>query len=252
MGNNEIKRACAYIRVSTEKQDMDGYSLEEQERLCKATIESKEYEYVKTFSDPGVSGKTMQRPGLQAMIQAIVKKEIDAVVILKLDRLSRSQKDTLTIIEDILIKNNITLISVKETLDTSTPWGRAMIGILASFNQLDRENIVQRTTMGRNAKAKQGEYAGGKPPYGYKAVNKELVIDEEEAAVVRIVYAEKAKGSTLRAIAELLNDKGIKNRQGNDFTFATVQKILLNEEVYKGTYTYNDNVIKNHHEAILK
>ena len=244
-------RACVYTRVSTEKQDMEGYSIEEQERLCKAIIESKEWEYTSTYSDPGVSGKTMDRPGLQKMIASIEQGEVDAVVILKLDRLSRSQKDTLTIIEDILIANNIILLSVKETLDTSTAWGRAMIGILASFNQLDRENIVQRTTMGRNAKAAQGEYAGGKPPYGYKAVNKELVVDEAEAQVVRMVYAGKAKGLTLRAIAEILNEEGLTNRQGNPFTFATIQKILLNEEVYKGTYTYNDVVIKDHHKAII-
>lgn len=245
-------RACIYTRVSTEKQDMEGYSIEEQKRLCKGIIEAKEMEYVKTYSDPGISGKTMDRPALQEMIKAINNGEIDAVVILKLDRLSRSQKDTLTIIEDILIANNITLISVKETLDTSTAWGRAMIGILASFNQLDRENIVQRTTMGRNAKAAQGEYAGGRPPYGYESVNGELTINEAEAITVKEIFELKKNGESLRKIAALLVEKGIKNSSGNPMSFSTVQTILKNEDFYLGNWKYGEVYIKDHHEAILK
>lgn len=244
-------RACIYTRVSTEKQDIEGYSIEEQERLCKGIIEAKEMEHVKTYSDPGISGKTMDRPALQEMIKAINNGEIDAVVILKLDRLSRSQKDTLTIIEDILIANNITLISVKETLDTSTAWGRAMIGILASFNQLDRENIVQRTTMGRNAKAAQGEYAGGRPPYGYEAINGELTINEEEAKTVKEIFELKKNGESLRKIAALLVEEGVKNSSGNPMSFSTVQTILKNEDFYRGNWKYGDVYIKDHHEAIL-
>lgn len=246
-----MKRACIYTRVSTEKQDIEGYSIEEQERLCKATIESKEMEYVKTFSDPGVSGKTMERPGLQKMIAAIEQGEIDAVVILKLDRLSRSQKDTLTIIEDILLANNITLISVKETLDTSTPWGRAMIGILASFNQLDRENIVQRTTMGRNAKAAQGGYAGGRPPYGYRATGGDLEVVPGEAEVVREIFELNGKGMSLRKIAGQLANEGIKNAGGNEISYGTINTILKNRDFYLGNWKYGEVYIKNHHEAIL-
>ena len=248
---DEAVRACIYTRVSTEKQDMEGYSIEEQERLCRATVESKEMEYVKTYSDPGVSGKTMDRPGLQAMIKAIEDGEIDAVVILKLDRLSRSQKDTLTIIEDILIANNITLISVKETLDTSTPWGRAMIGILASFNQLDRENIVQRTTMGRNAKAAQGGYAGGRPPYGYEAKGDKLVVNPTEADAVRIIFKLHQDGRSQRKIAEALAQLGCTTRKGKNIAYSTVAQILENEDFYKGNWKYGDVYIKDHHEAIL-
>lgn len=247
----ELKRACIYTRVSTEKQDMEGYSIEEQERLCKATIESKEMEYVKTFSDPGVSGKTMDRPGLQEMIKAIENSEVDVVVILKLDRLSRSQKDTLTIIEDILIANNITLISVKETLDTSTPWGRAMIGILASFNQLDRENIVQRTMMGRNAKAAQGGYAGGRPPLGYKAGKNGLELVKEDADIVREIFFLKEEGNSQVKIAKALNAMGFRRKDGNEFTAATIQGVVENEDFYHGNWKYGDIYIKDHHEAIL-
>lgn len=249
---DEPIRAAVYIRVSTEKQDMEGYSLDEQERLCKLTIESKEMEYVKTYSDPGISGKTMDRPGLQAMFKAIDDKEIDAVVILKLDRLSRSQKDTLTIIEDILIANNITLISVKEQLDTSTPWGRAMIGILASFNQLERESIVQRTVMGRNAKAAQGGYAGGRPPYGYEAKGDNLVVNPVEAEAVRKVFELREEGKAHRKIADDLDEMGYKTRKGAKISHSTVRWILENKDFYLGNWRYGDVYIENHHEAILK
>ena len=137
----EIKKACVYTRVSTAEQANEGYSIEEQERMCKAAIESKGWSYVGTFSDPGISGRTMNRPGLQDMLSEINKGNIEAVVIYKLDRLSRTQKDTMTIIEDVFLKNDIALVSLNETLDTSTPWGRAMIGILSSFNQMESENI---------------------------------------------------------------------------------------------------------------
>ena len=106
----EMKKACVYTRVSTQEQANEGYSIEEQERMCKAGIESKGWQYVRTFSDPGISGRTMKRPGLQAMFQAIKDKEIEAVFIYKLDRLSRKQRDTMEIIEDIFVKNKIVII----------------------------------------------------------------------------------------------------------------------------------------------
>lgn len=246
-----MKRACIYTRVSTEKQDIEGYSLEEQEARCKGAITAQGWEYVGTFSDPGISGKTMERPGLQKMFQGIESGEIEAVVVLKLDRLSRSQKDTLTIIEDVFIAKNITFVSVTETLDTSTPWGRAMIGILASFGQLERENIVQRTTMGRNAKAAQGGYAGGRPPYGYRATGGDLEVVPGEAEVVREIFELNGKGMSLRKIAGQLANEGIKNAGGNEISYGTINTILKNRDFYLGNWKYGEVYIKNHHEAIL-
>ena len=193
----------------------------------------------------------MERPGLQKMIAAVEQGDVEAVVILKLDRLSRSQKDTLTIIEDIIIANGVALVSVKETLDTSTPWGRAMIGILASFNQLDRENIVQRTTMGRNAKAAQGGYAGGKPPYGYKSDNGEIVVNKDEIEIVKKIFELKDKGESLRKIADAINEMGFSTRKGTSFSFGSIQQITNNRDFYLGNWKYGDVYIKDHHEAIL-
>lgn len=246
-------RACVYTRVSTTEQAIEGYSIEEQERMCKAAIVSKGWEYVGTYSDPGVSGRTMDRAGLKSMFKGIKDGTIEAVVIYKLDRLSRKQRDTMTIIEDVFLENDVELVSLNETLDTSTPWGRAMIGILSSFNQMESENIQMRTQMGKEAKASQGGYAGGKPPLGYRSVNGILEVVPEEAEIVRLVYSLRKSGMTMVAISEELNRRGYKTKQGNAFRHSAVQGILKNEEMYRGDYRYGiGHFTKNHHEAILK
>lgn len=246
-------KACVYTRVSTSEQAMEGYSIEEQERMCKAAIVSKGWEYIGTYSDPGISGRTMDRLGLQKMIRAIERGEVQAVVIYKLDRLSRKQRDTMTIIEDIFLENDVDLVSLNETLDTSTPWGRAMIGILSSFNQMESENIQMRTAMGKEAKATKGGYAGGKPPLGYKSVNGELVVVEDEAEIVRLIYKLRKDGMTMVNIAEELNRRGLKTKQGNEFRHSAIQGILNNKEMYQGHYRYGiGHFFKNHHDAIIK
>ena len=247
----EKKNACVYTRVSTTEQAVEGYSIEEQDRMCKAAIESKGWTYIKTFSDPGISGRTMKREGLQDMIEAINNGDIQAVVIYKLDRLSRKQRDTMTIIEDVFLKNDVALVSLNETLDTSTPWGRAMIGILSSFNQMESENIQQRTLMGREAKANEGGYAGGKPPLGYKADNGKLVIVPEEAEIVRLVFRLRKEGGTLIGIADELNKRGYRTRKGFEFKHSAIQTILNNEQTYRGSYRYGKSGGEGKHEAIL-
>ena len=248
----EMKKSCVYTRVSSDEQ-VKGFSLEEQERMCKAAIEAKGWTYICTYSDPGISGRTMNRPGLKAMIDAIKNDEIQAVFIYKLDRLSRKQRDTMTIIEDVITANDVALVSLNETLDTSTPWGRAMIGILSSFNQMESENIQMRTSMGRQAKANKGGYAGGKPPLGYKAVDGVLTVVPEEAEIVRLIFRLKDEGGTLIGIANELNKRGYRTKKGYEFKHSAIQNILKNEETYRGHYRYGiGNFTKNQHEPILK
>lgn len=248
----EIKKACIYTRVSTAEQAKEGFSIEEQERKCKAAIESKGWQYAGTFSDPGISGRTMDRPGLRAMIEGIRSGEVEAVFIYKLDRLSRKQKDTMSLIEDVILKNDVALVSLNETLDTSTPWGRAMIGILSSFNQMESENIQMRTAMGREAKANKGGYAGGKPPIGYRAENGQLVIVPEEAEIVRLVFKLRKEGGTYVGITEELNKRGYRTKKGKPFLHSAIQNILNNEATYRGHYKYGKSGTENAvHEAIL-
>ena len=247
----EIKKACVYARVSTDEQAKKGYSVDEQVRMCRAQIDAKGWEYAGTFTDPGVSGRKLDRPGLNAMIEKINAGDIGAVVIYKLDRLSRKQKDTMHIIENVIMANDVYLYSLNETLDTSTPWGRAMIGILSAFNQMESETIQMRTTDGRMAKAKQGGYAGGKPPLGYRSREGELVIVPEEAEIVRAIFSMRKEGKTLMGIAEKLNEMGYRSKSGKLFRHSAVQTILANESVYRGVHKYGDGG-EGYHEPILK
>jgi site-specific DNA recombinase len=239
--------------VSTGAQgEEDKVSLPEQERMAKACIESKGWQYVRTYEDNGYTGRNVDRPALQEMLSDVKAGGIDAVIIFKLDRLSRKQRDTLAIIEDWLLKNNVDLVSLNETLDTSTPWGRAMIGVLSSFNQLESENIAMRTAMGRYATAREGGYAGGKPPLGYKAVNGELVVVPQEAEIVKLVFSLREQGMPLMGIADELNKRGFTSKKGNAFKHSAVQTILNNEQTYRGNYKYGKESCKNTHEPILK
>lgn len=249
----EMKKACVYTRVSTDAQGEDGkVSLPEQERMAKACIESKGWRYVRTYEDNGYTGRNTNRPGLQEMLKDVRNGEIEAIVIFKLDRLSRKQRDTLAIIEDDLLNNGVDLVSLNETLDTTTPWGRAMIGILSSFNQLESENIALRTKMGRYATAREGGYAGGKPPLGYRAVSGRLEIVPEEAEIVRKVFELRKQGKTLQGIADTLNEMGYRSKKGNEFKHSAIQTIVNNESTYRGNYKYGEESCENTHEAILK
>ena len=249
----EMKKACIYTRVSTDAQgEDDKVSLPEQERMAKACIESKGWSYIRTYEDNGYTGRNTNRPGLQRMLADLKAGGIDVVVIWKLDRLSRKQRDTITIIEDVLLENNVDLVSLTETLDTTTPWGRAMIGVLSSFNQLESENIAMRTAMGRYATAREGGYAGGKPPLGYTAVEGQLVIVPEEAEIVRLIFALRAEGKPLMAIADELNRRGYRSKKGNEFKHSAIQTVLNNESTYRGNYKYGKESCENTHEPILQ
>lgn len=248
----EMKKACVYTRVSTDAQGEDGkVSLPEQERMAKACIESKGWRYVRTYEDNGYTGRNTNRPALQEMLNDVREGKIEAIVIFKLDRLSRKQTDTMNIIENDILQHNVDLVSLNETLDTTTPWGRAMIGILSSFNQLESENIALRTTMGRYATAREGGYAGGKPPLGYKAVNGKLEIVPEEAEIVRKVFEMRANHMTMQAIADSLNEMGYRSKKGKEFKHSSIQTILANEDTYRGNYRYGKEACENTHDPIL-
>lgn len=127
-----------------------------------------------------------------------------------------------------------------------------MIGILSSFNQVESDNIALRTTMERYATAREGGYAGGKPPLGYRAENGKLVIVPEEAEIVRKVFELRNNGETLQGIADALNAAGFRSKKGKEFKHSAIQTILGNEDTYRGNYRYGKEVCENTHEPILK
>ncbi len=192
---NEIipYQAALYVRVSTQEQANEGYSIQAQLERLRAYCVARGWAIANEYVDPGYSGAKLERPAIQKLIYDIVHKKnhTDIVVVFKLDRLSRSQKDTLYLIEDVFLKNNINFISMNESFDTTTPYGVAMIGILSAFAQLERENIKLRTQIGLQERAKDGFWRGGAhTPIGYKYDRQSGIIkaDPYEATQIREIF----------------------------------------------------------------
>lgn len=252
---NEPKliQAAAYIRVSTDEQAESGYSMQLQRERITAQIVAKGWELFKLYEDAGQSGGKLDRPALQEMLTDIEDGKIQAVVILKLDRLSRKQRDTMYLIEDVFLKQNIELVSISESLDTSSPTGRAMIGMLSVFAQLERDTITERLSGGRKQKAKTGGYSGGNAAIGYntKRGKKALFTDDEKIVAVQRVFTLNNEGLKLQQIADTLNAEGHTTKQGARFTPTQVMRILNRRELYTGIYTYSGITANGKHKAII-
>ena len=151
-----MKHTALYLRVSTEAQADEGYSLAAQAEKLEAYCRMKGIDRFTQYVDGGFSGSNLSRPAVTQLIDCIRRGEVERVVVYKLARLSRSQKDTLYLIEDVFAPHGVDFVSINENIDTGTPYGRAMIGILSAFAQLERENIFLRTRMGMVERVKQG------------------------------------------------------------------------------------------------
>jgi len=235
-----------YIRVSTQEQAQEGYSIDAQTDRLTNFCKAKEWSIFKIYTDGGFSGSNINRPAMQQLINDINLHNIDCVLVYKLDRLSRSQKDTLFLIEDLFLKNNVEFVSMNENFDTSTPFGRATIGMLSVFAQLEREQIKERSLMGRSERAKNGYWhGGGFMPFGYDYVNGELIINEFEAMQVRQVYRMFLDDTPIHQITNMV--KGKYSEIGHD---STVRSILTTP-LYCGIIHWQDKDYEGKHQPII-
>lgn len=244
-------KVALYPRVSTQEQAKEGYSIGEQIDRLKKYCEAMGWDVYKIYTDAGYSGANTDRPGLQAMIKDIKAGKIDKVVVYKLDRLSRSQLDTLYLIEKVFLANNTDFVSMSENFDTSTPFGRAMIGILAVFAQLEREQIKERMIVGKEGRAKDGLWHGGHQPigYDYDPVTERLVVNDFEAMCVREIFEEFSKGVPIHRITEDLINKGYTHKYG-PWAITSVRQILRNP-LYTGHLRHKGQIIPGLHPAII-
>lgn len=244
-----MKRTALYIRVSTTRQDQEGYSIPLQKERLIAYCKAKGWAVSGVFIDPGHSGSSLDRPEMLRLIDGVKAGEFDVVLVYKLDRLSRSQKDTLFLIEDVFMANGTDFVSMQESFDTTTIYGRAMVGILSVFAQMERETIVERTLMGRAGRAEEGLWhGGGTDPIGYDYVDGGLAINESEAAQVREVYDLFASGHTVTEITRRM--AGCKTKHGDWSHTSTVGNVLDNP-LYAGTVHFDGVRGKGRHEAIV-
>lgn len=248
-------RVVLYIRVSTQEQADEGYSIDEQKKRLLAYCKARGWVVVDILVDPGYSGSNLERPAMQSLIANI--KEYDMVLVYKLDRLSRSQKDTLYLIEEVFLPNGVDFVSINESFDTSTPFGRAMIGILSVFAQLEREQIKERTSMGRDARFREGKRVGSLAPIGYDYDPEIgiLVPNEYEAAQVRLVFqlylgTDTEPGIGYPKICEYMQAHGYKHKYG-DWKQKNRVHLTITNPVYVGDSTLRDEIMRDTHEAII-
>lgn len=246
-------QAGAYIRVSTDEQAESGYGLQTQRERIAGALAMKGWTLYKEYEDGGQSGGKLDRPALQEMLDDIDAGKIQAVVVFKLDRLSRSVRDTVELIEDRFKPLNIELFSVSESLDLNSPTGQLMVNILSSFAQYERDVITARLSGGRKTKAKTGGYSGCNSAIGYTTERgkKELMADYEKAATVQRVFALKGEGFKLQQIADHLNAEGHTTKQGARFSPTQVMRILNRRDLYEGIYTYSGITAEGLHHAII-
>ena len=238
-----MKIARIYIRVSSQEQAEEGYSIPAQKEKLTAFCKAKDYIIADMYIDGGFSGSNMDRPGLQKLLEDIKTKDTDAIIVYKLDRLSRSQKDTLYLIEDVFLANNIAFVSMQESFDTSTAFGRAMVGILSVFAQLERENIRERSMLGKEERAKQGLWGGGIDPFGYDYIpEKDMLIPNGKSELIKKAYKLYLEGHGSPRISKELG--------GGHVTRSKVRAWLC-APVYAGKIAHVGKIYPGQHEPLV-
>ena len=243
-------KVAIYVRVSTTSQAEEGYSIEEQRDKLEAYCKIKDWSVYDVYTDGGFSGSNTNRPAIERLIKDAKNKKFDTILVYKLDRLSRSQKDTLYLIEDIFIKNNIAFLSLQENFDTSTPFGKAMIGLLSVFAQLEREQIKERMQLGKIGRAKAGKsmmWAITSYGYDYHRGTGEVTINPAQALAVKFIFESYLSGRSITKLRDDLNEKFPKEI---NWSYRAVRAILDNP-VYCGYNKYSGKIYKGNHEPII-
>ena len=247
--NNEKKVAGLYIRVSTEDQAREGFSLPEQEKRLRAMCEYKGYEIYKVYEDAGISAKTGNtRPAFKELLEDIKDKKCNTIVVLKLDRLTRSVFDWEKIIR-FLEENNAYLDCANDDINTTNANGKMISRILTSVSQNEIERTSERTKIGLDGAIKEG-HIPHKAPFGYKRVDKILVPDESTKDDIIRIFNLYHEGNSYQTISNIYNKEKVMGK--TNWKDSTILKILSNE-IYKGDFvhgkrtnnpTYYENVVE--------
>jgi DNA invertase Pin-like site-specific DNA recombinase len=221
-------KTVAYLRVSTDKQADRGVSLDAQRAKVAAYAELYELELVEVVVDAGASAKTLERDGLQRALGLLRTGRAEALLVVKLDRLTRSVRDLGALVERYFGSGRWALMSVGEQVDTRTAAGRLVLNVLASVAQWEREATGERTSAAMRHKAAQGEYIGGDAPYGFRVAADGAYLEPvaEEQAVVRDIRALRASGLSLRGIAAECDRRGLRSRTGRALLPGQIRRML--------------------------
>jgi DNA invertase Pin-like site-specific DNA recombinase len=224
-------KAVGYIRVSTDKQADHGISLDAQRTKLEAYAALYDIELVAVIVDAGVSAKTLHRPGLQQALGMLKQGEADALLVAKLDRLTRSVKDLGTLLDEYFA-DDFTLLSVADSIDTRTAAGRLVLNVLMSVAQWERETIRERTTEAMHHLKTQGRKTGGDVPYGFTAsAGGTLVADVDEQAMLEAIRTARQRGYSQRQVVSELTRQGFTTRKGTAFSLMQVQRIMQQAQI---------------------
>lgn len=254
--------AALYVRVSTLNQ-VERESLKSQEERLIAHCKANNLAEYKVYKDAGVSAKDIKRPALEELLQGIKDKKVNTVIVTKLDRITRSLKDLIELME-FFEENKVKFISITQSIDTTGPMGRFMLNLLGSVAQVEREMTAERVGEDMLHRALAGKWNGGPVPYGYTIKRriirelkekglpehealepankiapelKKLYIDEKEAEVIKLIYDFYQKERSLRGVTNRLNTEGYKTRNNFPWATASILRILTNP-TYTGKIWY--------------
>jgi len=220
------KRAIGYVRVSSDQQAESGLSLEHQREKVRAAASLHDLALQDVIVDAAESAATLDRPGMRRVIDLVRGKKVDAVIVLKLDRLTRNVRDLADLL-DLFSRRKVALMSVSESLNTETASGRMVVNMLAVIAQWERETNGERTSAALSVKRARGERAGT-IPYGFAlaADGQRLKACEKERRAVRLMLECRDAGYSLRDTAAELNRRGLTTRAGQPWRFEYVRSAL--------------------------
>jgi site-specific DNA recombinase len=210
-------RTVAYLRVSTDKQADHGVSLDAQRAKVEAYAMLYDLELVEIIVDAGESAKTLNRPGVQRALGMLKSGKVDALLVVKLDRLVRSVRLLADLVDTYFRDGKRALLSVTEQVDTRSAMGRGILNIIAALGQMEAEQVGERTAVAMAHKQAKGEYIGGNAPYGYALVEGALVPVEAEQTVIATARDLRAAGLSLRAVGSTLAEGNMVARNGRAF-----------------------------------
>jgi site-specific DNA recombinase len=248
------QRCAIYTRKSSEEGlEQEFNSLHAQREACEAYIASQRSEgwvlVRDQYDDGGISGGTLERPGLKQLLADIEDGLIDVVVVYKSDRLSRSLMDFSKLVE-VFDRNGVTFVSVTQSFNTTTSMGRLTLNILLSFAQFEREVTAERIRDKVRASRMKGMWMGGYVPLGYDVKDRKLVVNEDEAATVRDIFERFVEVGSATVLARELRRKGLRNKHGTLVDKGYLYRVLVNR-VYRGEAVHKGKAYPGEHQAII-
>jgi site-specific DNA recombinase len=225
--------AVGYVRVSREEQVREGVSLDAQRARITAYAEAKDLVLGEILADEGMSGKELERPGLQDLVARCQRGEVRHVIVWKLDRLTRRTRHLLSLVEDLFLARGIELHSVSESLDTSTPHGRFVLTLFGGLAQMEREQIADRTRSALAWKRDQG-LPTSHAPLGFRSCGKRQRMEPvpTELETVRRIFALRQEGESYHTIAGRLNRAGVQTKRGRNWHASTIRNVIRQQARY--------------------